>query len=75
MQITGALGGLQHTANFTLSDQVTTFQVTSATGSAIVHNTGVETQIVHSVPASNAPTYTTCTTADPNVTCHLSASG
>jgi hypothetical protein len=69
--ITGTLGSAQRTAAFSLGTQVTTFQVTSVTGSAIVHNTGQEVQVTQSVPAGNAPSYTTCDTADPDVTCRV----
>ena len=65
--ITGTLGSAQRTAAFSLGTQVTGFQVTSATGSGIVHNTGQEVQVTHSVPAGNAPGYTTCGSADPDV--------
>jgi hypothetical protein len=73
LAITGTLEatGAQRTAVFALGTQVTGFQVTSATGSAIVHNTGQEAQVTHSVPAGNAPSYTTCDTADPDVTCRV----
>ena len=64
--VVGTLGGMTRTAAFSLGTQVTTFQVTSATGSAIVHNTGQEVQVRHNVPAGNGPTYTTCGPADPN---------
>ncbi len=74
LQVAGMLGSTQHTAILSLSTQVTTFQVTSATGSAIVHNTGQEVQVTHNVPAGNAPTYTTCGTADPKVTCRVISS-
>jgi hypothetical protein len=63
-----------NSAAFTLSTQVTTFQVTSVTGSGIVQNTGQEVQITQSVPANNAPEYTTCSSADPNVTCQVISS-
>jgi hypothetical protein len=69
--ITGTLGSAQRTAAFSLGTQVTGFQVTSATGSAIVHNTGQEVQVTHSVPAGNAPAYTTCDTADQDVSCRV----
>lgn len=71
--ITGTLQatGAQRTAAFALGTQVTGFQVTSATGSGIVHNAGQEVQVTHSVPASNAPSYTTCGSADPDVTCRV----
>jgi hypothetical protein len=71
--ITGTLQatGDQRIATFSLGTQVTTFQVTSVTGSAIVHNTGQEVQVTHNVPASDAPGYTTCGSADPNVTCQV----
>jgi hypothetical protein len=59
------------TAAFSLGTQATTFQVTSVTGSAIVHNTGQEAQVTQSVPASNAPSYTTCDTVDPDETCQV----
>ena len=74
LQITATGGGQSGGATFTLSTQVTTFQVTSVTGSGIVQNTGQEVQITQSVPANNAPTYTTCSTADPNVTCQVISS-
>ncbi len=63
-----------HTAPFTLSTQVTTFQVTSVTGSSIVHNTGQEVQVTQNVPGGNAPSYSSCDTADPNVTCRVVSS-
>ena len=71
--ITGTLQatGAQRTAAFSLGTQVTTFQVTSVTGSAIADNTGQEVQVTQSVPAGNAPSYTTCDTADPDVTCRV----
>jgi hypothetical protein len=69
--ITGTLGSAQRRAAFSLGTQVTGFQVTSATGSGIVHNTGQEVQVTHSVPAGNAPAYTTCDTADQDVTCRV----
>jgi hypothetical protein len=71
--ITGTLRetGAQRTAAFSLGTQVTTFQVASATGSAIVHNTGQEVQVTHRVPAGNAPRYTTCASANPSVTCRV----
>lgn len=71
LQVTGASSGVQHIAAFSLSTQVTTFQVTSATGGAIVHNDGQQVNVVHTVPAGNAPTVTTCDTGDPNVTCSV----
>ncbi|MGA2119595.1 MAG: hypothetical protein ABSH56_33220 [Bryobacteraceae bacterium] len=70
-----ATGGLQaNSAAFTLSTQVTTFQVTSVTGGGIVQNTGQGVEITQSVPANNAPEYTTCSAADPNVTCEVISS-
>jgi hypothetical protein len=72
--ITGVAGQTTHTANLSLSTQVTTFQVTSATGSGLVHNNGQEVQVTQSVPANNAPAYTTCGSADPNVTCRVISS-
>jgi len=69
--ITGALGSAQRTAAFSLGTQVTGFQVTSATGSAIVHNTGQEVQVTHSVPAGNAPSYTACDSTDQDVSCRV----
>jgi hypothetical protein len=70
-----ATGGLQaNSAAFTLSTQVTTFQVTSVTGGGIVQNTGQGVEITQSVPANNAPEYTTCSSADPNVTCEVISS-
>jgi hypothetical protein len=53
---------------------VTTFQVTSVTGGGIVQNTGQGVEITQSVPANNAPEYTTCSSADPNVTCEVISS-
>jgi hypothetical protein len=44
------------------------------TGSGIVQNTGQEVQITQSVPANNAPEYTTCSSAGPNVTCQVISS-
>jgi len=75
MALTATLtpGNQRRTAAFSLGTQVTGFQVTSATGSAIVHNTGQEVQVTHSVPAGNAPSYTTCDTADPDVTCQVAS--
>ena len=75
LQVTGTLGS-SHTAALSLSTQVTTFQVTSATGSAIVHNTGQEVQTVHSVTAGNVPSNATCAPvpADSNVTCRVVSS-
>ena len=71
--ITGTLQatGAQRTAAFSLGTQVTTFQVTSLTGSAIAYNSGQEVQVTQNVPAGNAPAYTTCDTADPDVTCRV----
>jgi hypothetical protein len=69
--VRASIGSLQRTASFTMGTQVTTFQVTSVTGGAIVHNTGQEVQVTHTVPANNAPTFTTCDTADPNVACRV----
>ena len=71
--ITGTLQatGAQRTAAFSLGTQVTTFQVTSLTGSAIADNSGQEVQVTQTVPAGNAPSYTTCDTADPDVTCRV----
>jgi len=66
--------GSTHTALFSLSTQVTTFQVTSATGSAIVHNTGQEVQVTHTVPAGSVPANATCSSSDPNVTCRVISS-
>jgi hypothetical protein len=72
--LTGTLGSIQRTAAISLNAQVTTFQVSSATGSGIVHNTGQEIQTTHNVPAGNAPTYTTCSSLDPDVTCRVMGS-
>jgi hypothetical protein len=70
--LTGTLGSLPvRTAAFSLGTQVTTFQVSSVTGSAIAYNSGQEVQVTQSVPANNAPAYTTCDSADPNVTCRV----
>ena len=74
LHVVGMMGSLQHSAIFPLSTQVTTFQVTSVTGSAIVHNTGQEVQVTHNVTAGNPPTYTTCGSADSNVTCRVISS-
>jgi uncharacterized repeat protein (TIGR01451 family) len=74
LQLTGTSGVGSHAAVFSLSTQVNTFQVTSATGSAIVHNTGQEVQVTHNVPAGNAPTFTTCSSADPSVACRVISS-
>ena len=57
-----------------LSTQVTTFQVTSPTGSAILHNTGQEVQVTHSVPAGNVPANATCASGDQNVSCRVISS-
>jgi len=70
-QLASPYGSPVRSASFALSTQVNTFQVTSVTGSAIVHNTGQEVQVTHNVPAGNAPTFTTCDTADPSVTCRV----
>jgi len=67
----GTLNGAQRTASFGLGTQVTTFHVTSAVGSGIVHNTAQEVQFANSVPDANAPSYTTCTSPDPEVTCRV----
>ena len=73
--VTGTLPGtVNQTANFSLGTQVTAFQVTSATGSAIVHNTGQEVQVTHNVPAGSVPSNSTCETADPDVTCRVISS-
>jgi len=55
LQATGA----QRTAVLSLGTQVTTFQVNSATGSAVAYNSGQEVQVTHSVPAGNGPSYST----------------
>src|ERR1035438_8152852 len=65
LQVTGTLGST-HTAALSLSTQVTTFQVTSATGSAIVHNTGHEVQTVQSAKDGNLPSNPTCAPAAPD---------
>ena len=69
--LTGTLQGAQRTAAFSLGTQVTTFQVTSVTGSAIADNSGQEVQATLTVPAGNAPSYTRCGTAHPAVTCRV----
>ena len=74
LRVFGNLGGARHFASFSLSTQVTTFQVTSATGSAIVHNTGQEVQVTHTVTSGNVPANATCDSADPNVTCRVISS-
>ena len=73
--ITGSMpNNPAQTANFALGTQVTTFQVSSATGSGIVHNTGQEVQVTHTVPAGSVPANATCATADPEVTCRVISS-
>ena len=74
LHVAGILGGTQHTAVLSLSTQVTTFQVASPTGSAILHNTGQEVQVTHSVPAGNVPTNATCASGDQNVSCRVISS-
>jgi hypothetical protein len=71
--ITGTLQatGAQRTAAFSLGTQVTTFQVTSLTGSAVVYNSGQEVQVTQTVPAGNAPSYTACGSVAPGVTCRV----
>jgi hypothetical protein len=74
LRVLGNLGSVQHAATFSLSTQVTTFQVTSATGSAIAHNTGQEVQVTHTVTSGNVPANATCDSADPDVTCRVISS-
>jgi hypothetical protein len=56
-----------------LATEVTTFQVTSATGSAIVHNDGQEVQVVHTVTAGATPT--SCSSDNPDLTCRIVSTG
>jgi hypothetical protein len=69
--VRAALGGTVRTASFNVGTQVTTFQVSSVTGAAIVRKDGSEVQIIHTVPANNAPNYTTCASPVPGVTCRI----
>ncbi|SPF54680.1 hypothetical protein SBA4_6570003 [Candidatus Sulfopaludibacter sp. SbA4] len=66
--VTGTLGSLSRTATFSLATQVTTF-----TGSVIVHNDGQGVPSTLNVPSGSAPSYTTCTCTDPAVTCAVSS--
>jgi hypothetical protein len=73
--ITGTMAGVQHTTAFWLGTQVTTFQVSSPTGSGIVHNNGQAVTITQNVPADNAPAYTTCSgPAGSGITCFVASS-
>jgi hypothetical protein len=61
----------QRSAPFGLATQTTTFQVNSVTGGGIVHNTGQEVQITHTVPSGTPPNYTSCTSTNPDVSCRI----
>ena len=68
----GTFSGIQSTAAVSLATQVTTFQVNTPVGSAIVHNNGQQVQATQTVPLNNAPSYTTCSgPAGSGVTCSV----
>jgi len=71
VQIVTSSSSASHSANVSLSTQVTTFQVASATGGAIVHNTGQEVVVTQQIPTANTPAFTTCDSADPDITCRV----
>jgi hypothetical protein len=71
--VSAALGSVTRTASFSVGAQVTTFQVDSVTGGAIVANSGQEELVTHTVPAANAPAYTTCDSFDPGISCRVLA--
>jgi len=73
VEITGTLGSIQHQVGLSLATQVSSFQVTSITGSAIAHNNRQEVQVTHTISAGVTPT--SCSTLDPNVSCRVVSSG